>query len=157
LSQSKFAENVGISIGNLSGLENHKYEPSYRAIIKILEVFKVDPIWLLIGEGEMTRQGTEGDASIYKVGDPLDEDPEIAELLNMTGTVLKAGTDHTDTLITNIRSLYRNLLKNRDLNDLKSRVAALEKVAHPPSKPSQIIRKQDDKSQRGEILKKRQA
>jgi len=113
LSQSKFAENVGISIGNLSGLENHKYEPSYRAIIKILEVFKVDPIWLLIGEGEMTRQGTEGDASIYKVGDPLDEDPEIAELLSSAKKVLDSGTDRAETLAVNIRSSCQWVIKDR--------------------------------------------
>jgi transcriptional regulator with XRE-family HTH domain len=50
--QSQFAEKTGLSKGNLSGLENHEYEPSYRAIIKILKSYNVNPRWFLFGEGK---------------------------------------------------------------------------------------------------------
>ncbi len=90
--------------------------------------------WLLTGEGEMVREGSEGGSGKYKAGDPLDEDPEIAEFLKMTGTVLKSGTEHAETLITNIRSSHRNLIKDRDLENM---LAALEEMAHPPMKASQ--------------------
>jgi hypothetical protein len=50
----------------------------------------------------------------------------------------------------NIRSSYRGIVKDREM---EKRLAALEKVAHPP-RSSKIIRI-DDESQPEEILKKR--
>ena len=81
----------------------------------------------------MVREGSECESYIYKAGDPLGEDPEIAEFLKMTGTVLKSGTEHAETLITNIRSSHRSLIKDRDL---ENRLAALEEMAHPPKEAS---------------------
>jgi len=53
--QAQFAEKTGLSKGNISGLENHKYEPSYSALVKILEIYKVDSAWLLTGIGDMVN------------------------------------------------------------------------------------------------------
>jgi transcriptional regulator with XRE-family HTH domain len=50
LSQAQFAEKTGFSKGNVGGLETHKYEPSYKAITRLIELFKVEPNWLLFGE-----------------------------------------------------------------------------------------------------------
>jgi transcriptional regulator with XRE-family HTH domain len=52
LNQAQFADIIGISKGNLSGLENHQYNPSYQAIGQILENFNVDPDWFLLGKGD---------------------------------------------------------------------------------------------------------
>jgi transcriptional regulator with XRE-family HTH domain len=52
LNQAEFADITGLSNGNISGIENHKYEPSYRAILKILEIFNVSADWLIKGVGE---------------------------------------------------------------------------------------------------------
>ena len=54
----------------------------------------------------------------------------------------------TDTI--NIRSSHCGMVKDRET---EKRLAALEKVAHPP-RASKMIRI-DDESQREEILKKR--
>ena len=50
LSQAQFAEKTGFSKGNVGGLETHKYEPSYKAITRLIELFKVEPNWLLFGK-----------------------------------------------------------------------------------------------------------
>lgn len=150
-----FAKHAGIPTSTFQGYINGR-PPHAEHLIRIREKFFVNIDWLLTGKGKKYIDDDESDTSIYKVGD-AEADPEIAELIAMTRAVLKAGTDHTDTLITDIRSSHRNLMKNKDLNNLKERVAALEKIAHPPNNISKLIRKGDDKAQRGEILKKRKA
>jgi hypothetical protein len=69
----------------------------------------------------------------------------------MTIKVLKSGTEHAEPLTVNIRSSHRGMVKDREM---EKRLAALEKVAHPP-KSSKIIRIDDDEEQREDILKKR--
>ena len=53
LNQAQFSDIIGISKGNLSGLENNQYYPSYQVISRILENFSVDPDWFLLGKGEI--------------------------------------------------------------------------------------------------------
>ncbi len=49
LTQDQFAEITGLTKSNISGLENHKYEPSYRAITKMVKLFNVSSDWILFG------------------------------------------------------------------------------------------------------------
>ena len=69
----------------------------------------------------------------------------------MTIKVLKSGTEHAEPLTVNIRSSHCGMVKDREM---EKRLAALEKVEHPP-RGSKIIRIDDDEEQREEILKKR--
>ncbi|MCM2283351.1 MAG: helix-turn-helix domain-containing protein [Desulfobacula sp.] len=50
LTQDQFAEKTSLTKSNISGLENNKYEPSTRAIIKIVELFNVSSDWILFGD-----------------------------------------------------------------------------------------------------------
>ncbi|MGD9161344.1 MAG: helix-turn-helix transcriptional regulator [Desulfobacteraceae bacterium] len=50
--QGEFAKNIGLSVSNVSNIENHKYEPSFEPLRKLIEIYKVNPIWLLSGEDE---------------------------------------------------------------------------------------------------------
>lgn len=50
--QEEFANNLGISISNVSNIENHKYKPSFEPLKNLLEKYKVNPVWLLTGEGD---------------------------------------------------------------------------------------------------------
>lgn len=50
--QEVFANNIGLSISNVSNIENHKYDPSFKPLKNLIEIYKVNPIWLLTGEGE---------------------------------------------------------------------------------------------------------
>ncbi len=57
LNQEDFGKKIGISKGNISSFENHKYEPSYRVLVQIIEQYKVDPNWLLTGKSEKHIEG----------------------------------------------------------------------------------------------------
>ncbi|MCG8643312.1 MAG: helix-turn-helix domain-containing protein [Desulfobacterales bacterium] len=50
LTQDQFSKLTGFSKGNVSGLESHKYEPSARAIVKLVELFDVTADWILFGD-----------------------------------------------------------------------------------------------------------
>jgi transcriptional regulator with XRE-family HTH domain len=50
LTQAQFSEKTGLSKGNISGLESNKYEPSARAIIKLVELFEISADWVLFGD-----------------------------------------------------------------------------------------------------------
>ncbi len=52
LSMNDFGNIVGLSKGNISRLENHSYDPSYKSIVEICKNFKVNPSWLLLNIGE---------------------------------------------------------------------------------------------------------
>lgn len=52
LTQESLSESIGISKGNISALENNKYEPSAKAIVKISKLFQVTTDWILIGDNE---------------------------------------------------------------------------------------------------------
>lgn len=69
LTQAQLSENTGLSKGNVSGLESHKYEPSARAIIKIVELFGVTTDWLLFGDrpNEKTDFATKATAEFNKL------------------------------------------------------------------------------------------
>jgi len=148
-----FAKKIGISQSYLSELENCIAKPNKTLLLAISYIYNTSMEWLLTGEGEMTRQGAECDASIYKVG-MAEEDQETVELVGMVKKVLKSGTDRADTLAVNIRSSHQGMIKE---SEMEYRLAALEQVAHPPNKASKIIREGNNDAQRGEILKKRKA
>lgn len=63
LKQAEFCDMIGISKGNLSDLENSRYIPSYQAIVKIIDHFKVNPHWLLSGKGKAFENASAGDGA----------------------------------------------------------------------------------------------
>lgn len=68
LKQAEFSNIIGISKGNLSDLENNRYKPSYQAIVKIVDNFKVNPHWLLTGKGEAFENASKSDGSDDFIG-----------------------------------------------------------------------------------------
>lgn len=73
--------------------------------------------WLLTGEG---------DPYIYKVGGALDDDPEIASLLDMTRAVLKSDTDYSDSLAANVRSFFRALKSEKRISNIESELTTIK-------------------------------
>lgn len=125
LSQDEFGKYIGISKGNVSCFENHKYEPSFKVLVKIIEQFNVNPGWLLTGGGTPYQNEME-DASIYK--DALDEDPEVAKFLEKTREIIKSGTEYAFSLKANIGSFHNAMLLERKVQDHETRLALVEKV-----------------------------
>lgn len=71
--QEQFAEIIGISKGHVSEWENHKYEPSFYPLVRIVQNYSIEPTWLLVGQGEMTHIDTDSSLS-----SPPDISMEIA-------------------------------------------------------------------------------
>ena len=59
MTQAQLAESTGLSKGNISGWESHKYEPSARAIIKFVELFEITADWILFGGNKKERKISE--------------------------------------------------------------------------------------------------
>jgi len=66
------------------------------------------------------------DASIYK--DALDEDPEVAKLLEKTREIVKSGTEYAFSLKANIGSFHNAMLLERRVRDHEKRLALVEKI-----------------------------
>lgn len=148
LNQEEFADILGISKGNISAIENHKYDPSFQPISQIIKKFDdVNPEWLLSGEGKTFRQ-TPDDTYIYKEGD----DPELVDLLKMTREVLKSETDYAAGLAANIRSFHKSVLMERQIRNHEERLRRIE--AGKPA-GADMVRKEDPPEQKEEIIKRR--
>lgn len=146
--QGKFAKLIGISPSYLSEVINFKSGPSYGLLFGIAKEFPgINLNWLLTGDGEIIREDEKG--SLYNKVE--DEDPEVAELVNLTKEVLKSGTDYSSSLTANIRSFHRAIRTERLMNGIVSRVGALE----AERKISNQIRKDDPPKEKESFLKKR--
>jgi len=51
ITRDEFAERIGIHKNTLANYESGERKPDYDVTVKICQVFKVHPLWLLIGEG----------------------------------------------------------------------------------------------------------
>jgi transcriptional regulator with XRE-family HTH domain len=73
--QDVFAKNIGLSISNVSNVENYKYDPSFKPLKKLIEIYKVNPIWLLTGEGEPYKVVVLEDKRLFlkNDGSPVEE------------------------------------------------------------------------------------
>lgn len=72
LNQVEFAKKVGISKSNISNIENHKYEPSYQTLGKIVEKCGISSLWLLTCKGpplEHTQDVSLSLAAVYGEND----------------------------------------------------------------------------------------
>ncbi len=53
MKQTDFAARLGISDAAISDIENGKYTPKFDSLVHMVREFKVNPYYLLLGEGEM--------------------------------------------------------------------------------------------------------
>lgn len=58
LTQSQFAEQIGLKQNSIALLESGKRMPSDQTILSICREFRVQPEWLRTGEGEIFRKQT---------------------------------------------------------------------------------------------------
>jgi hypothetical protein len=136
----------------LSDLENCKSKPNKTLLLAISYVYNTPMEWQLTGEGEMVREGSEGGAGKYKAGDPLDENPKIAELLDMAKEVFKSDTGYSDALTTNIRLFHYAIITEKQFEE---RLGKIEKKEKSRKERESRIRKGDNEAEKDTILKKR--
>lgn len=146
-SQEVFGKCIGISKGNVSNLENHKYDPSYLSLNKIVEKYKVSPVWLLTGEGDpyiklevITKEQAEERKKEAAAGKGLDKVlaglKEIFEnQTNEIRTLKKEGEElrqrlaenedrlvKTESALSELKSRYNKLAHEKVLVDLKNQI-----------------------------------
>lgn len=72
LTQEKFGKVIGKSITIVNNWEKGKYEPSMETLILISQKFNINLNWLLLGEGEMTKEDLSKN-QIEKIPDDIKE------------------------------------------------------------------------------------
>ncbi len=84
----------------------------------------------------------------------MDDDPEVAKLLEMTRQIVKSDTNYGFSLVANIRSFHQAMISERRFNDLEKRIARIEERTDQ-SKKKASIRKTDPSDQKEDIIKRR--
>lgn len=64
LTQAQLSEKIGISKGNISSLENNRYEPSAKTIISLSELFNISTDWILLGNKEEKKENAQENVNI---------------------------------------------------------------------------------------------
>jgi len=104
LSQPRFAAALGLSLRGYQNYERGERAPSDELIRAAWSTFGIDPVWLLTGEGDMTRGpcGDMGEAAAASLPEGLAEiHHRITALLDMLGQ-LEPG--HRDAIISDALS-----------------------------------------------------
>ncbi len=157
LSGVDFSNNVGISQGYLSDVENGKALPNKTLLLALSYSYNINYEWLLTGKGKMTRKTeqkiccTAESSPIYNKEGNNDKDPETADLLTRAVKILKSKTEYSDSLAANIKSFHRAIQTEERLGSIDEEIKKIKKSL----KQSDNIRKADQENHRGEILKKR--
>lgn len=141
LNGTNFANNIGITQGYLSDIENCKQAPSKTLLLAISFIYNTSIEWLKTGRGEMFLKAGNGDpkisekVAIYnKVGERMDDDSEIDLLLSMTKEVLKSKTDYAASLTANIYSFFRSIKLEKRISKVEIELSAIkEKINKCPS------------------------
>jgi transcriptional regulator with XRE-family HTH domain len=79
--QVKFAQSLGVSKGSLILYQSNKRKPDSSLLVTLCELYKVNPTWLLLGEGKPFPEGGTQEGKVTCLGDVMVIDP-VAQLLN---------------------------------------------------------------------------
>jgi len=127
--QGYFAKKIGVSPSYFSEVINLKSGPSFKLLFGIAKEFPgINVKWLLTGEGEML---------VDENHVIVDEDPEIAELLEGARRVLKSGNPVAfDALERNIRYFDHAVATEKRLEALEEKLEVLMDVLRKKSEVS---------------------
>jgi transcriptional regulator with XRE-family HTH domain len=111
--QADFAESLGISKGSLILYQKNRRSPNSSLLKSFCEIYKVNPAWLLLGEGEPVS--VEISEVSIKEGRVAERDP-VAMLLNQEEE--RAGITLTPEQHTTILKILRELV-DRDIRSIR--------------------------------------
>ena len=150
LTQDEFGKPLNILGSTISAIELGKSKTS-KAVIELIEIkYQINRDWLMTGNGDMflkpEKKGfgiAENGALYNKVEKPLDDDPEISALLNMTKEVLKSKTDYAASLTANIHSFFRSINLEKRVSAVESELSKIKKRVDccPTGSPESILEK----------------
>lgn len=145
LNQEEFGKKIGITKSNVSSIENHLYEPSYQPIVQIIEKFKLNPVWFLIGEGDpvLSRENgwVEENQPLYEGASPENRmasdpkppeyephggwkpqtDPKGWEMLGKVHAILTSGGIYARALAANIDAFHQAIEMVDQLNAINEK------------------------------------
>jgi|LGVF01.1.fsa_nt_gb transcriptional regulator with XRE-family HTH domain len=129
LNVEQFSGLLGISQSSLSAVENNKTKTSSQTIVNLVQNTDINIYWLFSGKGTMLREKDTNEAYSET---SLDNDPEVAELLEGAKKVLKSGNKAAfDALQRNIRYFAHTIKVEERLvkieQNMKHRMVAMEK------------------------------
>lgn len=85
LSQKEFAAELGVSLRAYQGYERDEREVSATLLRALYSVFRISPVWLLVGDGEMLHAGGEIDPSLAEaIADEFGEAVDQARKRDLT-------------------------------------------------------------------------
>ena len=150
LTQDEFAKPLGITGSFISDIERGKANPS-ESVTQLLEIkYRISRKLLSTSDGGgvlMPKKNefkvNENVALYNKVEKPLDDDPEISALLNMTKEVLKSKTDYAASLTANIHSFFRSINLEKRVSAVESELSKIKKKVDccPTGSPESILEK----------------
>lgn len=125
--QVEFAHSLGISKGSLILYQKNKRSPDSSFLITLSEVYKVNPAWLLLGEGEPSIGhegiGREREGKVVAI-DPvvqlLNEEEERAGItltLEQRAAILKILREFVSRDVRSIRELLRSIQGGKKKGD----------------------------------------
>ena len=140
MNQKEFGDVIGLSKGNISCFENHKYSPSFDVMVRISEQFSVNPEWLMFGRGDIFSNNPTDDESASQQYEPLkifENKPLIKEIHE----ILRQIEIEDNECLKEIKGFLRselnrvkggNLLKTAEqqFKELENRIARIEQAAH---------------------------
>jgi DNA-binding XRE family transcriptional regulator len=94
LTQKEMANKLGITFTTISTLELERQLPSLKIIIGYINIFRVSPLWILTGRGEMFIKEKDQELSqkeYFKKAFPnVPTDPDVIDLIeNMSVPIIK--------------------------------------------------------------------
>ncbi len=88
ISQKDFASKMGIAASFLSEVEKEKTKPGYNFLIKLAEVFDINPSWLLLERGGMFLSAAGGpNGKEYDFGEQAEEIRDLLTYLEKSPLV----------------------------------------------------------------------
>jgi transcriptional regulator with XRE-family HTH domain len=105
--QVEFAQSLGVSKGSLILYQSNKRKPDSSLLVTLCELYKVNPTWLLLGEGEPFAKGDTQEGDVIGSGDVMAFDP-VTRLLKHEEQ--QAGVTLTPEQRTAILKIFRELI-----------------------------------------------
>lgn len=93
LSQTEFAESLGVGRGVIKNLEEFRTDPKPAFLSVVIKNFNVNPVWLETGQGEMFRDLSREEKIAAFVGEALADETDSfkRDLISLLASLDEAG------------------------------------------------------------------
>ena len=109
LSIKEFADKLGYSAGNISEIENSKYDPSFRLLNKIIITFNINANWLFTGQGSIFMENK------IKTEEERNLESRLQKLIKEKNSLEKKIMD-LDKELQELDREFREICMRKDLN-----------------------------------------